>query len=60
MVEILNLGVYDGFACEYVYSEEGQESKGDAEGKCRNSALTSSLLSVNAFGLTNNGKYSTT
>ncbi|KAJ8436899.1 hypothetical protein Cgig2_017324 [Carnegiea gigantea] len=57
-------GVYDftgfraipSFALAIVRStEEGQESKGDAEGKCRNSALTSSLLSVNAFGLTNNG-----
>lgn len=36
-------------------SEENQESREDAEGKCIGSKLTTSLLRANAYGLTNNG-----
>lgn len=36
-------------------SEENQESRGDAEGKCIGAKLTTSLLRANAYGLTNNG-----
>ncbi|KNA08106.1 hypothetical protein SOVF_165610, partial [Spinacia oleracea] len=36
-------------------SEENQESKADAEGKCSGSKLTTSFLRINAFGLSNNG-----
>ncbi|XP_021767208.1 probable L-gulonolactone oxidase 6 [Chenopodium quinoa] len=35
--------------------EENQESRADAEGKCVAAILTTSLLRINAFGLTNNG-----
>ncbi|XP_056693713.1 probable L-gulonolactone oxidase 6 [Spinacia oleracea] len=35
--------------------EENQEARGDAEGKCITSKLTTTALWTNAFGLTNNG-----
>ncbi|KAK3031080.1 hypothetical protein RJ639_036820 [Escallonia herrerae] len=36
-------------------TEENQESKGDADGKCRGAVLTASLLKTGAYGLTNDG-----
>ena len=36
-------------------SEESQESRRDAEGKCMSAIATTSLLNALAFGLTNDG-----
>lgn len=57
-------GVYDSTGFRSILSltvalirstEEGQESRGDADGKCISGRLTTSTLSAAGYGLTNNG-----